>query len=216
MKGRGLIFDVDGVLTDTVPLHFAAWLRMFTEFGYHFDERLYREKVDGKSRLDGVRGVMSAAPEETVLRAGQIKQAYYLEMLESAELEPFEDAVRLIDRAARAGFRIAAASGSRNAPKVLEKIGLAGRMDVVVTGADVSRGKPAPDIFLAAADGLGLPARACVVIEDAETGVTAAKAGEFACVGIDRGASSSLLSGADLVVSSLDQVVLLELEKLVE
>ncbi len=205
MALKGLILDVDGVLTDTVPLHYRAWHQMFTQFGYQFDEDVYREKVDGKSRLEGVQGVMGNAPLEVIEQAGAIKQGYYLDELESTDLQPFPDAVRLMDRAKAAGLHLAAASGSRNAPTVLAKIGLLPVLESVVTGADVEKGKPEPDIFLVAAARLSLQAAECVVFEDAESGIEAAHRGGFVCVGVYRG-SSPLLGAADRIVSSLDDV----------
>ena len=214
MMLEGLIFDVDGVLTNTVPLHYEAWRRMFTEAGYEFDPDIYREKVDGKSRLDGVRGVMSDVSEDEVARAGDVKQSYYLQLLETADLEPFPDAARLVTRAAEANLQLAAASGSRNAPTVLRKIGLIDRLDAIVTGADVPRGKPEPDIFLAAAAEMSLDASRCVVFEDAEAGVQAAKRGGFSCVGVDRDGNGRFLEAADIVVVNLDLIDLDELGRL--
>lgn len=211
MAVRGLVFDVDGVLVDTVPLHYAAWKRMFAEYGYPFDDRTYRERVDGKSRLDGVRGVMGDVPEALVVAAGARKQALYLELLASSHLEPFPDVVRFLDRIRGRELRLAAASSSRNAPAVLERIGLLDRFDAVVTGADVERGKPEPDIFLTAARRLGLTPDDCVVFEDATAGVVAAKRGDFRCVAIDREHTGGL-DAADLVVRSFDEVDLDVLE----
>jgi len=202
----GLIFDVDGVLVDTVPLHYAAWQRMFAEYGYPFDERTYRERVDGKSRLDGVRGVMGEVPGDVVVAAGNRKQACYLELLEATPLAPFPDVTRFLERIAGRGYRLAAASSSRNAPAVLARIGLLDRMEAVVTGADVTEGKPAPDIFLAAARRLGLAPAECVVFEDAAAGVAAAKRGGFPCVAVARAGISTGLAAADLVVRSFDEV----------
>ncbi|MFQ5966115.1 MAG: HAD family hydrolase [Acidimicrobiia bacterium] len=215
MSLRGLIFDVDGVLTDTVPLHYEAWKRMFSEFGYSFNPDIYRAKVDGKSRLDGVRGVMADATEDVITRAGEIKQGYYLEQLESVELSPFSDAARLVHHAASAGLRLAAASGSRNSPQVLRKIGLIDQMAAVVTGGDVPHGKPEPDIFLEAAARMSLEPTTCVVFEDAEAGVEAAKRGGFSCVGVDRDGGGQFLAGADMVVASLDEIDLDSLRRLV-
>ena len=88
MSFKGVIFDLDGVLVDTVPLHYAAWHRMFTEYGYAFDEKIYREKVDGRPRLDGVRGVMHDVGPAQVTEAGDRKQAYYLEMIAAGTHSP--------------------------------------------------------------------------------------------------------------------------------
>jgi len=211
---QGLILDVDGVLVDTVPLHYRAWERMFTEWGFEFDQHIYRQRVDGKNRGQGVRGVMVDATDEVVEAAGAQKQAYYLQELEMTSLEPYPDAKELLTAAEGSGLHLAAASGSANALWVLEKIGLLGRFETVVTGAEITSGKPDPEIFLAAADRLGLTPAQCVVFEDSEAGITAANKGEFLSVGVAREKNSGFLREADLVVTSLDEVTIDQLEDL--
>ncbi len=212
---QGVIFDVDGVLVDTIPLHYRAWERMFTERGFEFDQRIYRQRVDGKNRAEGVRSVMVDATEEEVEAAGAQKQAYYLQELDRTSLEPYPDAKQFLAAVEDAGLHVAAASGSANAPRVLEKIGILDRFEAVVTGAEISSGKPNPEIFLTAADRLGLTSAQCVVFEDSEAGITAAKKGAFLSVGVAREGNSGLLREADLVVSSLNEVTIDDLEDLI-
>lgn len=214
MAIRGLIFDVDGVLVDTVPLHYRAWEKMFTERGFEFDQDIYRGRVDGKNRADGVRGVMVEASDEEVAAAGAQKQQYYLDQLETTELEPYPDARRFLESLSGSEFHIGVASGSANAMKVLEKVELLNDIEAVVTGADISRGKPDPEIFLTAAERLGLPATDCVVFEDAESGIAAANQGGFLSVGVARDRNHGFLREADLVVASLDEVTVERLERL--
>lgn len=206
MTLKGVIFDLDGVLVDSVPLHFEAWQRMFGEFGYHFDYRDYHEKVDGRPRQDGVRGVMSDASESTIEAAGVTKQAYYLEMIDQGRLQPFPTSIPLIRQLAQEGVLLAAASSSVNTRVILDKIGVLDQFSTIVTAADVERGKPEPDIFLAAADGLGLSVADCVVFEDALSGVTAAKRGGFVCIGVDRHGHAQYFREADAVVTDLGEI----------
>lgn len=215
MRIQGVIFDVDGVLVDTIPLHYRAWERMFTERGFEFDQHVYRQRVDGKNRAEGVRSLMVDAPADEVKAAGALKQTYYLHELETTSLEPFPDAGRFLTSVEEAGLHIAAASGSANAPRVLEKIGVLDRFEAVVTGAEISSGKPDPEIFLAAADRLGLTPAQCVVFEDSEAGIIAANKGEFLSVGVARERNSGFLREADLVVTSLDEVTIDGLEDLI-
>jgi len=214
MRIQGVIFDVDGVLVDTIPLHYRAWQRMFTERGFEFDRHIYRQRVDGKNRAEGVRSLMVDATDEEVKAAGGLKQTYYLQELETTSLEPFPDAREFLTSVEEAGLHIAAASGSANALRVLEKIGVLDRFEAVVTGAEISSGKPDPEIFLAAADRLGLTPAQCVVFEDSEAGITAANKGEFLSVGVAREKNSGFLREADLVVASLDEVTIDQLEDL--
>ena len=96
MRFKGVIFDLDGVLVDTVPLHYAAWKRLFDEYGYAFDETIYRQKVDGRARLDGVRGVMSDLDEEAVIEASARKQGFFLKMIDQGHLQPFPTSIPFV------------------------------------------------------------------------------------------------------------------------
>ena len=216
MRVQGVIFDVDGVLVDTVPLHYHAWKRMFTERGFEFDQHIYRQRVDGKNRTEGVRSVMVNATDKEVEAAGVQKQAYYLQELETTSLEPYPDAEEFLAAVKDAGLHVAAASGSANAVRVLEKIGLLGRFEAIVTGAEIRSGKPDPEIFLTAAERLGLTPAQCVVFEDSEAGIAAAKNGAFLSVGVAREMNSGFLRNADLVVTSLDEITIDQLEDLTQ
>jgi HAD superfamily hydrolase (TIGR01509 family) len=188
---------------------------MLTERGFEFDQHVYRQRVDGKNRAEGVRSVMVDATDEEIEAAGAQKQAYYLQELESTNLEPYSDAKEFLAAVENAGLHLAAASGSANAPRVLERIGILDRFQAVVTGAEISSGKPDPEIFLTAADRLGLPSSRCVVFEDSEAGITAAKKGAFLSVGVAREGNSAFLREADLVVSSLNEITIDQLEGLI-
>ena len=203
MSFKGVIFDLDGVLVDSVPLHYAAWNRLFEEYGYVFDEKIYRQKVDGLPRLDGVRRVMGDLDEETIIEAGHRKQAYYLELIDQGKLRPFATSIPLIKALSERGILLAAASSSENTRIILDTIGVLDDFSAVVTAADVKHGKPNPDIFLAATQGMGLSVAECVVFEDAESGVKAAKRGGFFCVGVDRHQQPEYFREADLVVNDL-------------
>jgi beta-phosphoglucomutase len=203
MGFKGVIFDLDGVLVDSVPIHYAAWKRLFEENGYAFDERIYRQKVDGRPRLDGVRGVMVDLDDEAAVEAGNRKQAYYLEMIEQGRLHPFATSIPFVKALGENGILLAAASSSENTSIILDRIGVLADFTAVVTAADVTHGKPHPEIFLAAAQRLGLSVSECVVFEDAESGIKAAKQGGFYCIGVDRHQQSEYFQEADLVVTDL-------------
>ncbi len=216
MSFKGVIFDLDGVLVDTVPLHYAAWHRMFTEYGYAFDEKIYREKVDGRPRLDGVRGVMHDVGPAQVTEAGDRKQAYYLEMIAAGKLKAFESSLRFIAELRRHQIMLAAASSSINARLILETIGVLYEFAAVVTSADIIQGKPDPEIFLTAAACLDLSEAECVVIEDAQAGIQAAKRGGFFCVGVNRQAQPEYFLEADVVVEDIGELGYASLEQLFE
>lgn len=212
MKIKGLIFDLDGVLVDTVPTHFSAWKRMFDEYGYSFGQKEYRNLVDGRPRFDGARAVMSGHTDSEVRAAADKKNGYYVEMIDRGEFRVFDAAVNLVRRCQEGGYGLAAASSSANVQSVLEKAGLLDAFSVVVGGDDVVNGKPHPDIFLTAAEGLGLAAEECLVVEDSSSGVRAAKNGGFYCVGLVHPGHDEVLPGADRIVSSLAELDIEEIE----
>jgi beta-phosphoglucomutase len=203
---KGLIFDLDGVLVDTVPTHFAAWSRMFHEYGYEFGKREYRELVDGRLRLDGARAVMHEADDHTIEEAATKKNSYYLEAIDRGEYRIFNTAVRCVREYAKQGYKLAAASSSANVRHILDQVGILEEFTIVVGGQDVVLGKPNPEIFLKAAKGLGLQPEECIVVEDAESGVKAAKAGGFYCYGLAHEDDEADLSMADEIIRSLDEI----------
>ena len=206
MPIRGLIFDLDGVLVDTVPTHFAAWSRMFHEYGYEFGKREYRELVDGRLRLDGARAVMQDLDEDAIEEAATKKNGYYLDAIDRGEYKIFDTAVSCVREFARQGYSLAAASSSANVRHILDQVGILEEFKIVVGGRDVVLGKPDPEIFLTAAQGLGLQPAECIVVEDAESGVKAAKAGGFYCYGLAHEDDEADLSMADEIIRSLDEI----------
>lgn len=206
MNYKGVIFDLDGVLVDTVPLHFDAWKRMFNEYGYEFNQEIYQEKVDGRPRLDGVRGVMETLDEAELTEAGKRKQGYYLEMINNGQLQAFVSSMTLIRQLRKQGIRLATASSSVNASCILEKLGVLEDFETVVTADDVSVGKPHPEIFLTAAKRLNLEVSDCLVFEDAVSGVQAAKAGGFFCIAVDRHNQPDKFDKADIVIKDAEEI----------
>lgn len=221
------LFDLDGVLTPTVLLHRRAWRetfdRVFRDAGVEgYRERDYFESLDGKPRFEGVAALLAArglelpegaADDEslgTVRGIGNRKNRAFGEMLERDGIDPYPGSLRLLDRLGGLGKPLAVVSSSRNAESVLRAAGLRDRFAAVVDGrvaaAEGLRGKPAPDTFLRAAELLGAAPERCVVLEDAVSGVEAARAGGFGLVvGVDRGTGREALeaAGAHLVVDDL-------------
>lgn len=236
---RGAIFDVDGVLVDSP--HERAWrdtlqelmetrwsdIRSSSEYAPdRFTSRVYQDVVSGKPRLSGARAALDhfdvpdAGTRAAVYAA--LKQERVVELIQAGEFQPFPDALRFVLAVSGRGLRIAAASSSKNARLMLEQIRVddADRRlrDVFaadLSGRDFARGKPDPEIFLAAGEALGLAPGECFVVEDAVAGVEAAKAGGMAALGVARADDAELLAqaGADLVVTTLDDV---DLDRLVE
>ncbi|GAA4616950.1 trehalose-phosphatase [Saccharopolyspora hordei] len=237
-RHRAVLFDLDGVLTDTARLHATAWKRVFDRYLAErpsnpaedhgpFTDADYRHHVDGKSRVDGVldflrargiwlpRGDATDAPgAETAHGLGALKDEQFAAAVDEEGVEAFPDAVRLVESLHRGGIATAVVSASRNCARVLARAGLADAFDVRVDGVVAAElglpGKPDPALLLEAARRLGAEPSRSVVVEDAEAGIAAARAGGFALVlGVARtGAPSALVeAGADVVVPSLAEVV---------
>jgi beta-phosphoglucomutase family hydrolase len=216
-----VLFDLDGVITPTAEVHERAWAELFRDYG--FTQADYLTYVDGKPRYDGVRSFLhskgvdlpegnpSDAPgDDTVCAMGNKKNELFNDVLQRDGIAPYPGTVKLLDMLDRLGTRQAIVSSSKNARTVLEAAGMADRFDVIVDGLravdEQLPGKPAPDMFVRAAELVGTSPARSAVVEDAVSGVQAGRAGGFALVlGVDRGGHADTLraSGAHVVVPDL-------------
>jgi HAD superfamily hydrolase (TIGR01509 family) len=231
-----LIFDVDGVLVDSPherawretldELMRGPWAEVAADSSYtleRFDSAIYQALVSGKLREDGARAILDYfdVPDADA-RAAEFaneKQKKVVELINSGQFDVFPDAIPFVLDTKHLHLPIATASSSKNAadllsriridaPEVRPGITLLGLFDADVSGAELTHGKPHPDIFLAAASALGKNPRDCVVVEDAVAGIVAAKSGGMYALGISRHGDDASLqaAGADLVVDSLEHV----------
>jgi beta-phosphoglucomutase family hydrolase len=235
-----LLFDLDGVLTQTAKVHAAAWKQMFdaylerraaktgAEFVPFDAVRDYDEYVDGKPRYDGVRSFLAsrdialpegdssdAASAETVRGLGNRKNDLVLRLIREQGVEPYAGSVRYVKAAIERGLRRAVVSSSANCRDVLEAAGIAdlfeARIDGIVADREHLGGKPAPDTYLAGARALGVGPQQAAVFEDALAGVEAGRAGGFGVViGIDR------VGQAQALREHGADVVVTDLEQLLE
>ena len=198
---RAAIFDLDGVIVDTAEHHYLAWKRLAGELGIPFD-REKNERLKGVSRMDSLAIILedSAEPEEDRAVLADRKNGYYVEMIRQLKPADCRPGVESMLRNLRArGVKIGVASASKNARAVLGLLSLDGLLDVVVDGFACERPKPAPDIFLRCAEVLHLPPRVCVVLEDAQAGIEAARAAGMFAVGVG---APGRLTGADMNVAT--------------
>jgi beta-phosphoglucomutase family hydrolase len=221
-----LLFDLDGVLTDTASVHQKCWKDMFDGFlrerdgdGFQeFTSRDYERYVDGKPRYDGVRSFLEARGiepgEELVKTLGDRKNDAVQRAIREDGVKVYEGSRRYLEAARDAGLRRAVVSSSANAQEVLEVTGLAplieARVDGVVAKERGLPGKPKPDTFVEGAKMLGAEPAQAAVFEDALAGVQAGRDGEFgAVVGVDRVGQAEALAehGATLVVQDLDELL---------
>jgi beta-phosphoglucomutase family hydrolase len=234
---EAVLFDMDGVVTDTSSTHAAAWKEVFDDVLRTRSERNgeafvpfrsadYLAFVDGKPREEGIRSFLTARGIElpeggssdrgdlgTVHGIAERKNDRFRELLGSGAVEVFASTMALVEELRKTGVRIGLFTSSRNMDTVLDAAGVMEAFDVRVGGVEAAsrglRGKPEPDILLETASQLGVSPGHAAVIEDARSGVLAARRGGFRLViGVDRGGNAAALreAGADAVVADLAAV----------
>jgi len=230
-----VLFDMDGVITDTATAHFAAWKRLFDEYlrtraggdaFVPFTEADYRRYVDGKPRYDGVESFLRSRDislphgdedddpgEETVCGLGNRKNRHFNAWLDENHIEPFPGTLALIDKLKASGVKVAVFSSSRNAEAVLRSANVLDLFDAKVDGRDMAErglpGKPDPAILMQSLERLGARVEGTAVVEDASSGVEAGARGGFSpVIGIAReGHRDELIeAGADIVVTDLAEL----------
>lgn len=234
-KYDAVLFDLDGVITQTQKTHAQAWEKTFNEFfkkrarGDNFTpfniSKEYYKYVDGKPREDGIRSFLNSRdielPEggsedtedvESVAALSNIKNRYFLELIAEG-IEIYQSSIELLLKLRNFGFLTAIVSSSRNGKYILESANLSSYFNTIVNGLDQKsldlKGKPEPDLFLEAAKRLSIDPNRAILIEDAVAGVIAGKKGAFGkVIGVDRGKQSKQLmeAGADLVIKDLDEL----------
>lgn len=202
---QGFIFDVDGVLTDTVELHYRSWVRLAAEEHLPFDRDL-NDRMRGLTRAESLKLLLGerSVTEEQVQDYLQRKNEYFLASLaEVTEADLLPGVLPLLQEIKAAGLEIAIGSGSKNAREVVRRLGIANYIAAYADPRVVERSKPAPDVFLVAAELLGAPPATCVVVEDAESGIEAGHAAGMRVIGVG---PCARVCGADLPVASLAEV----------
>jgi beta-phosphoglucomutase len=216
MPRPAVIFDMDGVLADTYQPHFASWQRLYNSLGIEYGEADFasdfgRTSVDILSRTLG-----SNLTAERIRELDGHKEAYFRDIARESSVVA-DGAAELIDSLVADGFLIAVGSSGppENIELLLNQLARAERFGAVVTGADVTRGKPDPQVFQLAAERLGAPPAMCVVIEDAVHGIEAAHRARMKSVGVVGTSSRANLAKANVVVDSLRELSPMRLRGLI-
>ena len=188
MGYRALLFDLDGVIVSTEKNHFHAWKKTASQLGISFSEK-DNEALKGVNRVDSLKHILALGkrivPDEEFEALLHFKNEEYLSSIEDLCIKDLLPGVfDLLNLAKNKGFNIGLGSSSKNAPMILERLEIAAYFDVVIDGNGVSRPKPDPEVFLNGAKRLGLSPSECLVFEDAQSGIQAAKAGGFFAIGV--------------------------------
>ena len=216
---RGVIFDMDGVLVDSYQAHWESWRLMAEEFGHSLTETQFQSTFGRTSReiIATHWGDGALSPDE-IARFDQRKEHLYRELVE-VDFPAMAGAAELIRDLSRAGFRLAIGSSGppENVSMVIDRLGISGLMQGTVTGRDVSRGKPDPEVFLKAAAKLGLSPVDCAVVEDAPVGITAANAAGMVSIAlVSTGHIAERVAHAKCVVHSLRELTAESIARLID
>ncbi len=211
MKYRGVIFDLDGVICSTDYCHYQAWKAIADEEHIYFDEKI-NEKLRGVGRRESLEIVLEKAErkysEMEKEKLAERKNTRYREFLSYMTKESLSPEVKtLLIKLKDSGIKIAVGSSSANAKYILSRLGLEGFFHAVSDGTNICRSKPNPEVFLKAAKMLELSPKECLVVEDADMGIRAAKEGGFHSVKIGMSTSDTKADYKISAISELEYIV---------
>ncbi|PLX23999.1 MAG: beta-phosphoglucomutase [Marinilabiliales bacterium] len=215
-KIKAIIFDLDGVIVDTARFHYQAWKRLAQELGFYFSLE-QNERLKGVSRMESLEllyefGELPLPSEEEKNRLATKKNDWYREnILKMTPNDILPGVENFLEELKAANYKVAIGSSSKNAGTILEKIGYANFFDAVVDGTKIKNSKPDPEVFLKAANELGINPQNCVVFEDAHAGIEAAKKAKMKTVGVG---NKQVLFDADIVVPDLKDMNISVIESL--
>lgn len=213
---NAMIFDMDGVITSSSNEHFLAWKELVKPMGYTLSDQVY-DDVKGISRMESLDIVLNDigrrdtfSPEEKTELATK-KNKIYLDMIASFnETNLFDGTVELLELLKQKKIKIALGSASKNGPMLLKNMGIIDYFDFIVNPANIKHGKPAPDIFIAAAEYFQVDSATCVGVEDAVAGIQAIKTAGMFAIGIG---DENQLNQADVVYDGLKEIKLEAIEE---
>ena len=205
MKFEAVIFDLDGVIVSTDEYHYEGWKKLADDEGIYFDKKI-NERQRGVSRMESLEVLLEKSDktytDEQKNEMAERKNNYYKELL--TKLSPDDILPGVMDftkKLKEMGVKIAIGSSSKNTPAILKYIGLDKYFDAVADGNQITHSKPDPEVFLLAAKLVGIAPEKCLVVEDADAGIEAAKSGGMAALGVGTAESNP---NADFKYKDLD------------
>ncbi len=212
MSLKACIFDLDGVIVDTAKYHYLAWKKLAVMMNINFNEE-DNERLKGVSRMASLEIILEIGKMKIDDRKKEeyaaLKNKWYLDYI--GTMTPDEilpGSLEFISELKNAGIKTALGSASKNTPLILERLGITKLFDSIADGNIVKKAKPDPEVFLTAAQMLGVSPKECIVFEDAIAGVESALNAGMFCIGIG---SKKILTNAHLVISGLDKMSLKKL-----
>ena len=207
-KIKAIIFDLDGVIVDTAIFHFQAWKKLANTMDFELTEA-QNEQLKGISRLESLDilleiGKIDSISDEEKQQLATRKNEWYREnILKMTPRDILPGVKNFLEELKKAHYKIAIGSSSKNAGTILERIGMKDFFDVVVDGTKITRSKPDPEVFLKGAQELNIPPEQCLVFEDAESGIEAAKNAGMKTIGVGKPEN---LPKADKVIPGFQNV----------
>ena len=203
---KAVIFDLDGVITDTAHYHYLAWKALAESEGVHFDHA-FNENLKGVDRMGSLNLILAGSNKtysmDEKLALAERKNRQYVELIATmSQADLLPGAIEALASVRAAGLKIGLASVSKNAFTVLDRLGIRDRFDYVVDAALIANSKPHPEIFLNAAAALGVAPEDCLGVEDAVAGVASIKSAGMVALGVG---SPDVLTQADRVIPSLSE-----------
>jgi len=217
MSRKAFIFDLDGVIVDTAKYHYLAWKELASQLGFEFT-LADNEKLKGVSRvrsleilLDIGKVRLEEAQKEKYLKEKNEQYLQYIAKMDHTEILPGIDDVLHFLQLNKVPFSLG--SASKNARLILEILDLVDLFDAIVDGNDVSTAKPDPEVFLIAAEKLGMRPEDCIVIEDAQAGIEAANAAGMTSIGIG---DSEVLHQANFILKNTNELTIDFVKELID
>ena len=209
MSIKAVIFDLDGVIVSTDECHYLAWKKIADDEGIYFDRQI-NERLRGVSRMESLEIVLERAEkkysDEEKFALAETKNNQYKEYIKSlTPADILEGVMDNLEDLKSKGIKIAIGSSSKNTPIILKQIGLDNYFDAVSDGNNISKSKPDPEVFLKAADMLGIPYENCMIVEDADAGIEAGKRAGMKTLAVNKA------QGGDLAVENLGKAKISEI-----
>lgn len=210
-----VIFDMDGVLADTGPIHYESWVKLAKQIGVKFSKKFFNLTFGQQSVTITRELVGPKIEQEVVEKWADLKERYYREMVKD-ELKPLPGALVLIKVLHARNFKLAVGSSGppENVELLLSTLSIKDYFDVIITAAEVKNGKPAPDVFLIAAEKLNIKVDNCLVIEDAPVGIAAARKAGMKVIALRTTHCNVELLDADMTVQDLSSINLKDILEL--
>jgi beta-phosphoglucomutase family hydrolase len=213
---EAVIWDMDGVIADTYAYHFRAWRETFAKRGIDFTEEDFQSAFGVRNDAIIRNTVDKNTTDDEIEAIAQEKEATFRRLI-GQDIKPLPNVLELLGQLHDRGIKMAIASSTvkENLRLIVGSLGIENYFEVIIIGRDVTESKPSPQVFLKAAQRLGANPKNCVVFEDAVAGVKAAKSAGMRCVAITNSHPKEKLAEADLVVASLAEVGVKDLEELI-